>query len=186
MFWVALPIGIGVGTGIGVGIRGGSLPEVVAWSAVTSGLSYAAGSARFWSGAWSLSNWLRIGAPLTGGGRAILSVGGGAGGIGVGAAVGATVAGYVVGAAAGTVVVSEAEKKGIVYEGATEDVLDLYLPGGAGGTEYVEAVVPALIQQTGTLVERQAEMTPRERLEESIVAAVLGPIIGAAYIFFKW
>jgi len=39
-------------------------------------------------------------------------------------------AGYAIGAVAGTVVVSEAEKREIVYEGATADVIDFYLGEG--------------------------------------------------------
>jgi len=38
--------------------------------------------------------------------------------------------GYVIGAVAGTVIVSQAEKKEIVYEGATADVLDFYTGEG--------------------------------------------------------
>jgi len=38
--------------------------------------------------------------------------------------------GYTAGAVTGTVIVSQAEKKGIVYEGATEDVLDFYTGEG--------------------------------------------------------
>ena len=45
-------------------------------------------------------------------------------GVMIGAAVGV---GYTGGAVAGTAIVSQAEKEGIVYEGATADVLDFYL-----------------------------------------------------------
>jgi len=38
--------------------------------------------------------------------------------------------GYVIGAVAGTAIVSQAEKKEIVYEGATADVLDFYMGEG--------------------------------------------------------
>jgi len=38
--------------------------------------------------------------------------------------------GYTVGAVTGTVIISQAEKKGIVYEGATVDVLDFYMGEG--------------------------------------------------------
>lgn len=38
--------------------------------------------------------------------------------------------GYTAGAVAGTVIISQAEKKEIVYEGATEDVLDFYMGEG--------------------------------------------------------
>jgi len=38
--------------------------------------------------------------------------------------------GYAIGAVTGTVIVSQAEKKGIVYEGATADVLDFYTGEG--------------------------------------------------------
>ena len=47
--------------------------------------------------------------------------------VGSGVTVAASVgAGYTVGAVAGTVIVSEAEERGIVYSGATKDVLDFY------------------------------------------------------------
>lgn len=38
--------------------------------------------------------------------------------------------GYTAGAVAGTIIVSQAEKEGIVYEGATADVLDFYTGEG--------------------------------------------------------
>jgi hypothetical protein len=46
--------------------------------------------------------------------------------------------GYVIGAVAGTVIVSQAEKKEIVYEGATGDVLDFY----TGEGHYWDAAPP--------------------------------------------
>jgi len=39
-------------------------------------------------------------------------------------------AGYAIGAVTGTIIVSEAEKRDIVYEGATADVLDFYMGEG--------------------------------------------------------
>jgi len=45
-------------------------------------------------------------------------------------AIAAPAAGYAIGAVAGTIIVSEAEKRDIVYEGATVDVLDFYMGEG--------------------------------------------------------
>jgi len=39
-------------------------------------------------------------------------------------------AGYTIGAVTGTVIISQAEEKGIVYEGATSDVIDFYTGEG--------------------------------------------------------
>lgn len=50
-------------------------------------------------------------------------------GAGLAAAVGV---GYTAGAVTGTLIVSKAEKEGIVYEGATEDVLEFYLGRAEG------------------------------------------------------
>lgn len=41
--------------------------------------------------------------------------------------------GYTAGAVTGTIIVSQAEEKGIVYEGATADVLDFYNPVSGEG-----------------------------------------------------
>jgi len=49
-----------------------------------------------------------------------------------GVVVAAVGVGYTAGAVVGTVIVSKAEKEGIVYEGATEDVLDFYLGRAEG------------------------------------------------------
>jgi len=40
--------------------------------------------------------------------------------------------GWGIGAVIGTTIISQAEKKEMVYEGATADVIDFYLPGGKG------------------------------------------------------
>ena len=40
--------------------------------------------------------------------------------------------GWGIGAIVGTTIISQAEKKEMVYEGATADVIDFYLPGGKG------------------------------------------------------
>jgi len=103
--------------------------------------------------------------------------------------VAAAAMGYAIGATATTIGVSVAEEKGIVYEGATEDVIDLYLsfPGSPIKTskEYVAVVAPSLRQQAGTSVQRQAEQSASERLVEAGVGFVLGPVWGPAYSFFR-
>jgi hypothetical protein len=38
--------------------------------------------------------------------------------------------GYAIGAVVGTIIISKAEKEGVVYEGATADVLDFYMGKG--------------------------------------------------------
>jgi len=152
MWWVIprYAMQIGVGTGIGVTLKGGSLTEVLAWTALTTGVSSAAGSGAFWRGAWAASNYLRIGAPLASGGSSILATGSAAGGIGVGAAVGAVAAGAVVGAVTGTAIVAVAERKEIVYAGATKDVASFYmLQGGKSATSrdrsaWYESDIPVL------------------------------------------
>lgn len=93
--------------------------------------------------------------------------------------------GYAIGATATTIGVSVAEEKGIVYEGATADVIDLYLPGGAGGKEWVEVVAPALVTQAGTYGERKQKQTFTEGLLETGLTIVLGPVWGPAYSFFR-
>ena len=48
--------------------------------------------------------------------------------------------GWGIGAVVGTTIISEAEKREMVYEGATADVIDFYLPGGKG--HYWESAPP--------------------------------------------
>jgi hypothetical protein len=105
--------------------------------------------------------------------------------MGLGTAVAAVGAGVVVGAATGTGVVAVAEHQGVVYEGATADVLDLYLPGGAGGMEWVDVVAPALVQQAQTSTTRRAAQSKRERAKEEFTQFVLGPVWGPTYSFFR-
>jgi len=188
MSWWIIPryaLQIGVGTGVGSLLAGGSFREALLYSALSTGISTVAGKAGFWRGAWGLSNWVRLGAPLATGGRAVLATGSAAGGMGVGTAVAAGSAGVVLGAATGTGIVAVAEHQGVVYEGATADVIDLYLPGGAGGKEWVEVVAPALVQQAKTSTKRKAEQSFAEGLVESGIGIVLGPVWGPAYSFFK-
>jgi len=54
----------------------------------------------------------------------------------VGKGGGALIAGYVIGATAGTTIVYVAEEKEIVYEGATEDVIDFYTGKGEYWGDY--------------------------------------------------
>jgi len=187
--WWTIPIGIGVGTGVGVGLKGGNLREVLAWSALTTLTSSAMGSGYFWRGAWATSNFLRIGSPLAAGGRAIMAFGSSAGGMGAGTAVASVAAGAVIGAGVGTAIVGVAEKKGLVYEGATRDVAEMYLSFPihpiATSREYVGAVAPALVEQAGTYVERTGQQSMGEGLVEQGVGLLLGPVWGPAYSFFK-
>jgi len=186
--WWQIPryaLQIGVGTGVGVGLSGGSFREALLYSALSTGISTVAGKGGFWRGAWGLSNWIRLGAPLASGGRAVVATGSAAGGMGLGTAAGAVVAGTVIGAATGTAVVAVAEQQGVVYEGATADVLDLYLPGGAGASEWVDVVAPALVQQAQTSTTRRAAQSKRERAKEEFTKLVLGPVLGPVYGFFR-
>lgn len=138
-FWVPFALGVGVSTGLGVGVRGGNIYEVVGWSALTGIISAGLGRIGFagaWAGvratgaflgppAWILVKDIAFVAGETG--KAIsktrsarvLAKG-----------TGTVAAGYVLGAAVGTGAVYVAEEKGIVYEGATEDVIDFYTGGG--------------------------------------------------------
>lgn len=85
------------------------------------------------TGIWYAAQSVRIGARLSTGGFTPLAfnpragwiekAGGKAGGIGAGAAA----AGYLLGSVAGTGVVYGLEKAGLVQEGSTEDVIDLYV-----------------------------------------------------------
>lgn len=92
------------------------------------------------SGLWSASNYLRLGAPLASGGRAVLATGGSsAGGMGVGAAAGAVTAGVALGVVAGT---------GVAYAGWGEkgarDAIDFYTDPKDIPRKYMEVVFPAL------------------------------------------
>jgi len=155
LMWWTVPISIGVGTGVGVGLKGGSWPEVLAWSALTTGLSTAIGSGRAWRLGWSGVRWVApyvwAGAKATGswlGGDAAIMARAAtttrtAAAVGSAAPIVAAVAvGYTVGAVAGTIIVSEAEKKGIVYEGATADVLDFYNPVSGTGHYWDQGDAP--------------------------------------------
>lgn len=147
LMWWTVPISIGVGTGVGVGLKGGSWPEVLAWSALTTGISTALGSARFWSAAgtgvrWSAPYVWGFGKALAGDSAIMakaFTTTRTAGALGKGVQVGAGAAlGYTAGAVVGTTIISEAEKRDIVYEGATADVLDFYLlRGGVAQTNRV-------------------------------------------------
>lgn len=129
MWWVIpFSAGIGVSTGIGVGLRGGSLKEVLAWSALTSGVSGVVTSKWFWRGGWGGARWL---APhVARGGLVVASDIGimtrAAATTATGSTILAVAGGYAAGAAAGTAIVYVAEEKEIVYEGATSDVIDFY------------------------------------------------------------
>jgi len=136
MWWVIpFSAGIGVSTGIGVGLRGGSLKEVLAWSALTAGVSGVVTSKWFWRGAWGGARWV---APYIASGSVAVAGDIGimgkaftttrtAAALGSGVTLAATVGvGATVGAVTGTLIVQEAEERGLVYEGATADVLDFY------------------------------------------------------------
>jgi len=83
-------------------------------------------------GRWSLARAAVLGSDLMIMGEAAASTQTAAA-IGRGAMIGAAVGvGYTGGAVVGTGIVSLAEKEGIVYEGATEDVLDFYMGQAEG------------------------------------------------------
>jgi len=135
-FWIPFAIGVGLSTGVNVGLKGGNIYNVVGWSALTGVLTYALSSGRFWGTAWG---GVRLaGPPLWIVAKDVAFVTRGTAGLvvqtrtaqAVGKGAGALTAGYVIGAAAGTGIVYVAEKKEIVYEGATEDVIDFYTGGG--------------------------------------------------------
>jgi len=138
-FWIPFALGVGVSTGVGVGVRGGNIYEVVGWSALTAGLSASLGSGRTWRAAWAGTRWA---APYVARGTVAVASDVGimgkaftttrtAAALGSGVTVAATIGvGYTAGAVTGTIIVSQAEKKGIVYEGATADVLDFYTGKG--------------------------------------------------------
>jgi len=99
------------------------------------------------------------------------------------------VAGYAIGATGTTIAVHIAEEKGLVYEGATRDVKDLYLSFPVHpiqtSKEYASVVGPAIVQQAATAAERKSKQSLREKAEESLVEFVLGPVWGPAYGFFR-
>jgi len=137
--WWKIPIALGVGTGVGVGLQGGSLGRSLGWAALTTGLTSVLSSGRTWRAAWAGTRWA---APYVArvGVYAVSDIGimgtaftttRTAAALGSGATVVAAVGvGYTVGAVTGTIIVSQAEKKELVYEGATADVLDFYTGEG--------------------------------------------------------
>jgi len=146
MFWVPFAIGVGVSTGVGVGIRGGNIYEVLGWSAVTGVLTGALGKRALYTGAWAGVRatgaylappaWMvlkDIAHVVWGTGKLIVKT---PTAKAVGKGAGTVAAGYVIGAAVGTGVVYVAEEKGIVYEGATEDVVDFYIGKGEYWGDY--------------------------------------------------
>tara|TARA_Y100000034_G_scaffold21210_1_gene24408 strand:+ start:297 stop:782 length:486 start_codon:yes stop_codon:yes gene_type:complete len=113
-----LPIFV-AGVGVGVYLQGGSLRQSAFWTATTIGVSqmiiHPKLSARAaWGGAKYV--WTR---PI--GGMAADLVGSKAAQVTAGAALG-----YTGGALAATALTSVAEDKGLVYEGATQDLLGFY------------------------------------------------------------
>lgn len=137
--WWKIPIALGVGTGVGVGLQGGSLGRSLGWAVLTTGLTSTLSSGRTWRAAWAGTRWAapyvaRGGIAVAGDigimGKAFTTTRTAAA-LGSGVTVAATIGvGYTAGAVTGTIIVSEAEKRDIVYEGATADVLDFYTGGG--------------------------------------------------------
>jgi len=130
--WWKIPIALGVGTGVGVGLQGGTLGRSLGWAALTTGLTSAVSSGRTWRLAWSGTRWA---VPHVARGAAVVAsdaalIGRAALGTKTVTAMAAVGAGYTIGAVTGTVIVSEAEKRDVVYEGATADVLDFYTGEG--------------------------------------------------------
>jgi len=141
-FWIPFAIGVGVSTGVGVGIRGGNIYSVVGWSALTGVLTYGLSSGRFWGTAWG---GVRLaGPPLWIVAKDVAFVARGTVGLVaqtrtaqvVAKGTGAVTAGYVAGAVVGTAIVYVAEEKEIVYQGATEDVVDFYTGKGEYWGDY--------------------------------------------------
>jgi len=152
-FLLGVAVGVGVSTGIHVGVRGGNIYQVVGWSTLTGGLSAALVRRGFYTGAWAGARGVGayLGPPawillkdiayvLGQTGKAITrtrsaaAAGRGAGV--VARTMGAVGAGYVIGAVVGTGIIYLAEKKGIVYEGATTDVARFYTGGGEYWGDY--------------------------------------------------
>jgi len=139
-FWIPFAIGVGVSTGVGVGVRGGNIYSVLGWSAATGVLAGALGRKGLYTGAWAGVRatsvylappaWILlkdIGTVAYGTAKLIVKT---PTAKAVGKGAGTVAAGYIIGAAVGTGVVYVAEEKGIVYEGATGDVIDFYTGGG--------------------------------------------------------
>ena len=111
-----------VGVGVGVYLQGGSLTKSAFWTATTLAISQmvlhpvrsTVAISRGASYVWTT--------PLKG--MTADAVGSQAAQVTAGAALG-----YAIGATVGTTITAVAEEKGLVYEGATADVLDFYLPG---------------------------------------------------------
>jgi len=146
MFWVPFAIGVGVSTGIGVGFRGGNIYEVLGWSTLTGVISGSLVRKGFYQTAWAGVRasaaylappaWILlkdIGYVVGQTGKAITKT---RSARVIAKGTGTVAAGYVIGAAVGTGVVYVAEEKGIVYEGATEDVIEFYTGGGHYWGEY--------------------------------------------------
>jgi len=64
-------------------------------------------------------------------------------------AIAAPAAGYAIGAVTGTIIVSEAEKRDIVYEGATADVIDFYTGEGHYWEQGVDDPTPGYFNIPG-------------------------------------
>jgi len=145
MGWLAIPIGIGVGTGVtkkyGGGSWGSSLGYATATTLVAATIRNPAAVTR---GSFNVARFLypviRVpvaflwqdllwpaARPL---GMGILRSAGAIVGSQTALVISAAMMGYAIGAVTGTIIVSQAEKKGIVYEGATADVLDFYMGKG--------------------------------------------------------
>jgi len=128
----------------------------------TPALTFLEGSVSWMArGLWAGSNYLRLGAPLAGGGRALLATGGSsAGGMGAGTAVAAVGAGYLLGASVGT---------GVAYafwgEKGARDALDLYT-GKVSAKQYGKVVGGALKQ---TFMNYEWDLGPKPILSGPIV-----------------
>jgi len=149
--WWKIPIALGVGTGVGVGLQGGSLGRSLGWAALTTGLSSSLSSGRTWRWAWAGTRWA---APYVARGVGVVAsdvaiIGRAALGTSTVTAVAAVGAGYTIGAVTGTVIISEAEKRDIVYEGATADVLDFYTGEGQYWAQGVDDPTPGYFNIPG-------------------------------------
>jgi len=140
MFWLPFAVGVGVSTGVNVGFRGGNIYEVLGWSTLTGVISGALVRRGFYQGAWAgvRATAVVVGPPAWILLKDIAFVVGETGKAisktrsarVVAKGTGTLAAGYVIGATVGTGIIYVAEKKEIVYEGATEDVIAFYLGGG--------------------------------------------------------
>jgi len=130
--WWKIPLALGVGTGVGVKLQGANLAEAIAWTALTTGVTSTISSGRAWRAGWNITRFViplvvRIAAAVVSDAAIIGRAALGTTTVTTAASIGA---GYAIGAVAGTVIVSEAEKREIVYEGATADVIDFYMGEG--------------------------------------------------------